>query len=284
MKAAHVTVPLRGVLLLPVTLFAFAPCDWRLVLRVTDMHEVVKLPMPTVKENSPTGENSLLGQRLRTARKRAGFKNQIDLARAAGINTSYISRIEKNERHKLSFEMAEKLASALRVSREWLLGEDEGELIFRPEAHVSYDQANAETALAVIAAARKKHLVPLLSYAQAGYAVLFEVLPPEDQLMVATDCRDPHAFALKLRGESMLPYYAPDDIVVVAPSEEPRFERLVVAQLAGDEGVCFKVLNVPPRRGAVRLSSYNPAFPPLEREREDFDWIYRVHSVVKRND
>ena len=78
----------------------------------------------------------------------------------------------------------------------------------------------------------------------------------------------------------MGPLYREGDVVIVSPQQELRFERLAVAQLTG-VGVCFKLLNLPPAKGMVRLSSYHPAFPPIERPEKDFDWIWPVHSIVK---
>lgn len=63
---------------------------------------------------------STLADRLRLARSDAGL-NMRELARAAGIDVGYISRIESGKCDNLGSEKAHLIASALKVSVEWLL-------------------------------------------------------------------------------------------------------------------------------------------------------------------
>lgn len=121
--------------------------------------------------------------------------------------------------------------------------------------------------------------VPMLGFAQGGEPIDL-TLPPDEQTRVPTDLREPSAFALTLRGDSMNPFYAQGDIIIVDPSERARPEHLVVAQIK-HEGACFKLLNYPPNKDVVRLSSYNSSYPSFDRHHLDFDWIYPVHAIIK---
>ena len=130
-------------------------------------------------------------------------------------------------------------------------------------------------------AAPAGRLVKVASWAQAGAAVAYEEVAAEWQLEVATDCRDADAVGVHLRGDSMLPIYQEGDVVIIMPSREPRPGCLVVAKFCDDGGICFKVYNEP-TPGVIRLTSYNEVFQPVERKRDDFEWIYPVFET-KRN-
>lgn len=63
---------------------------------------------------------STLSSRLQLARNESGLTMR-ELARAAGIDVGYISRIESGKNDNLGSEKAHLLAAALKVSVEWLL-------------------------------------------------------------------------------------------------------------------------------------------------------------------
>jgi transcriptional regulator with XRE-family HTH domain len=64
----------------------------------------------------------MLGARLRTARVGAGL-TQSGLAKAAGISSGMVGALEREER-ELTLPTARRLAEALEVSEQWLLGLD----------------------------------------------------------------------------------------------------------------------------------------------------------------
>ena len=61
------------------------------------------------------------GQRLFAERKRRGFTLR-DLAGRAGVDIGWISRLENEERHNISFHAAIRLADALMVTLDSLAG------------------------------------------------------------------------------------------------------------------------------------------------------------------
>ena len=130
-------------------------------------------------------------------------------------------------------------------------------------------------------AAVRTREVPLLSWAQAGLARGFEEIPESWRERFPAAVSDSSAFAIQLRGDSMEPKYQEGDLAVVLPKAAARNGDLVIANLK-EEGFAFKILNHlggDPRR--VRLTSYNPAYEPMDFDRDDFHWIYPVHSVTK---
>lgn len=72
------------------------------------------------QRNGPSVAQSTLSDRLKKARTESGL-NMRELARAAGVDVGYISRIEGGKNDNLGSEKAHLLASALRISVEWLL-------------------------------------------------------------------------------------------------------------------------------------------------------------------
>ena len=122
--------------------------------------------------------------------------------------------------------------------------------------------------------------IPVLSWAHAGAATAYEELPKHWQEQAWTTCRDTKAFALTVEGDSMMPHCLPGDLVVLSPSEEPRHGQLVVAKLA-DDGILLRRYM---RAGKnIRLTAYNPVYPPEDFEPDAFHWIYPVHSLNRVN-
>jgi transcriptional regulator with XRE-family HTH domain len=65
------------------------------------------------------------GERVEQARLRAGFKTQPDLAKAVGLATGTIWRVETGG-YALGKPTAKKLAAVLKVTEAWLMYGDEG--------------------------------------------------------------------------------------------------------------------------------------------------------------
>ncbi len=123
-------------------------------------------------------------------------------------------------------------------------------------------------------------VIPVISWAKAGIATSYEEIPQDWQTTLHSDCPDARAFGLVLEGDSMEPKFSQGDLVVVMPQMRPRPNGLVVANLA-ERGVVFKVFT--PQAGhSVRLSSYNPAYPPIEVVPQNLAWIYPAYEVRRR--
>lgn len=125
--------------------------------------------------------------------------------------------------------------------------------------------------------------VPLISWAQAGTMKSFSDESYQYEAHLAFDVTDRKAIAVQVRGDSMMPLYGEGDVVILYPSHEARNSDLVIARLDDKHGddVMFKIFNATQQGKRVVLTSYNPAYPPLEYDRADFAWIYPAASVVK---
>ena len=126
---------------------------------------------------------------------------------------------------------------------------------------------------------RLRHL-PVLSWSQAAQALDPHRLPSSDDEVVPSDVSDEQAFAVRLRGDSMEPRFSDGDIAILVPGVAPTHGDIVVANLK-NHGVFCKIIHVQGDRNLLKLSSYNPAYPPMEYHRDDFHWIYPVTSIIR---
>jgi SOS-response transcriptional repressor LexA len=123
--------------------------------------------------------------------------------------------------------------------------------------------------------------LPILSWAQAGQATDFEEIPRDWEEVVPSDVTDELAFGVRVRGDSMEPKISEGDIAILLPNTMPTNGEIVVANIR-DQGVLCKIMHVQLDKNLVKLSSYNPAFPPTEYHRNEFHWIFPVAVIIKQ--
>ena len=123
--------------------------------------------------------------------------------------------------------------------------------------------------------------LPVLSWAQAGQATEFEGIPRDWEEVVPSDVADENAFAVRLRGDSMEPRYSDGDIAVLLPGIAATNGETVVANLR-NQGLLCKIMHVQLDKNLIKLSSYNPAYPPTEYHRDEFHWIFPVATIIKQ--
>jgi phage repressor protein C with HTH and peptisase S24 domain len=136
----------------------------------------------------------------------------------------------------------------------------------------------AEFASFVTESRRPQRTVPLIGAAQAGAAGFFDdagypVGSGWDEIPFP-GVEDPHAYALEISGDSMLPAFRDGDVVVVSPSASVRRgDRVVVKTLEGE--VMAKQLT---RRTALHidLASINTEHPPITISLDQVAWIARI--------
>ena len=120
--------------------------------------------------------------------------------------------------------------------------------------------------------------VPLLGFAQAGVGGFFDDGGfPQGQgwdEIAFPGLADESAYALKVTGESMLPFYREGDVVIVSPTARVRRGNRVVVKTTGGE-VMAKVLK---RQNAseMELASFNPSHPSRVIPARDVEWVARI--------
>ena len=193
-------------------------------------------------------------------RNEHGVSQEI-LATHLGITRSYLSQVENGE------PASAKLQARFRRTAE--RAQADGLPDFSKKLDQTGRRDDAESV--------PLRLVPLGSWAQAGRAVDYDVLPASWQKKVHTTVQDPRAFAVSVAGDSMEPRYHEGDVAFLEPSKPVRQHDTVIARLK-EEGVVFKIYS---RTGdTVRFSSYNPAYLPFEVKAREIAWIFPVHSVL----
>ncbi|MCW0218216.1 MAG: LexA family transcriptional regulator [Prosthecobacter sp.] len=215
--------------------------------------------------------------KLQAARIAKGY-TVAEFAKLVGYSLSVYQGIEEGA-SRMGEKMAKKAAALLDLEVEDLTnGSDHP-----PSNSVPFGSFGAvpEINMGPGMQGQRAKYVPLLSMAQCGVMQAYTDEAYTGEGFVAYSPDDPHAFAVKLAGDSMQPRIEPGDVAVVFPSKTPRNGSIVLARLDDDHGgdVMCKVFQA--TKDDVTLSSYNPAYPPLTYPRQSFAWIYPVNSVTK---
>ena len=120
--------------------------------------------------------------------------------------------------------------------------------------------------------------VPVVAYAQAGDKDFFddagyptgtgwdEVLFPR--------IADPHAYALEISGDSMVPVYRDGDIIVVSPGSGIRRGDRVVVRTRDGEILAKELLRQSARR--VELASLTTSQPDRVLDMDEIAWMARI--------
>lgn len=168
-----------------------------------------------------------LADRLRVALQHAN-KSQSQVAAEIGVSTSAVSQWMTGSVQGLRAGTASALEKATGCRAEWLVTGNGPKFV--------------DDTQGVALAQTGTRPVPLVSYVQAGQwkggAQPFEANEAQDWLLTDANLSDA-AFALEIKGESMLPDYRPGDRVIIDPSVAPQPGDCVVAK-NGDDEATFK--------------------------------------------
>ncbi|MDH1429116.1 hypothetical protein N5J23_04850 [Comamonas aquatica] len=161
----------------------------------------------------------------------------------------------------------------LKVSPLWL-SEGIGPKEWNPgELVLNTPRANVETTVDL----KKSRQVPVTGSVKGGDdGFLTQDTTPDGFVEYWTG--DPHAYALRIKGDSMHPRYRHGEFVVVTPSIEPQPGRDVVVRLTN--GKCLlKQLNWV-RGGEIQLLSINNDYGPMTFNKDEVECIARVAGSV----
>lgn len=220
-----------------------------------------------------------LAQTIKQARLTIGL-SKAELARRAGVSYAYVAQIERGERLISPDMMTPKLAKILEV-----LNIDPREVIPKRQLRVVGVtwKVKGPTLPEGLEPVR---LIPVLGKTAAGDPQDFtnSDYPPgfaDDYIPCPIDVKDPDAFALRLKGDSMVPRFPDRTIVVCAPSLQLENGQPVVAK-SKDEHTACKIFY---RKGdQVNLISINPKFHPITLHASELEWAYRVVKSVKNEE
>lgn len=210
-----------------------------------------------------------LGERLRSARE-AKSLDQATLAEKAGVVTRTLQRWEKGEQVPDGLAIT-RLAKATGVQASWLLT-GEGEMYAVP--------ARPDNVFTLPGSSRRRSRlvdIPLVSAVPAGkVATMFH---PDfvDDYVTVDDVKDPQAFALKVKGNSMAPRIEDGDVVIVSPHQEARSGDICVVRVDGED----TLKRVKMEGAYVHLIPLNPEFDVVTVKRKDVNFIWKVVKLIK---
>jgi repressor LexA len=196
--------------------------------------------------------------------------DQADLAAKIDVATRTVQRWEKGEQVPDSNYLM-RIAKATGVIPHWLLT-GEGEPYATPGAH-------AKVIPIPTSRYRKVDLIslPLLASVPGGVPNLIFHPDHVERYITVDDVRDPNAFALEVKGNSMAPRIEDGDIIVVSPKLETRSGDICVVRVQEED----TVKRVKVEEQFVHLIPLNPEFEPMAVRKRDVTFMWRVVKVIK---
>ncbi|MFH1422552.1 MAG: XRE family transcriptional regulator [Planctomycetota bacterium] len=229
-----------------------------------------------------------IGRMIKELRLKKGWTLR-RLAQEVNKTPAYLSIIENKKEH-VNMPLLENIARALGVTISYFVSDESTE--WKP---LSPQQQSSKVGKDLIEELRvliNKHSgetkqppqlrrIPLISYTAAGAPTSYESPYPvgyaDEYIEVSSEIGDPHAFALRIKGDSMEPRFFNGDVVIICPSWQVKENKPVVIKFNDDEVTC-KIFS---RFGdTVILSSLNPRHVPRICKQEDIIWIYPVVQVI----
>jgi SOS-response transcriptional repressor LexA len=231
--------------------------------------------MPRITDNSdkPYAE---IGTLLRNLRLRRGM-SQFDLATTVGINNSYLSRIENGERRP-SPKILKKFAEALQFSYDELVvksGILSADFVKATPGQSSQQAPTTEMLRQLIETMQSRgagsgenqprRAAPVYDSVPAGFfkeANVIETYADVPKLILSEDelAGDPRAFALVVKGDSMVEAGILDgDILIVSPSSPVNSGDIAVVLVEGSETTVKRVYF---EDGALLLQPANSNYRP----------------------
>ncbi len=207
-----------------------------------------------------------IGNRIRMLREKLGI-GQRELARNLNMHQATLSKIERGEMDIISPYLSV-LAKGLKVT----------------EAQLAGMELNIEPVRL------EGRLVPVLDYIQAGaFAGVAPYFRDEEmtEFVPTTESYSPDTFALRIRGESMLPEFKEGDIVVIDPSIAPRPGDFVVGKDGVTGEATFKRYHrrgVDPATGNIRfdLVPLNAAYETLHSTEQQIEIVGTMMEAIRK--
>jgi repressor LexA len=210
-----------------------------------------------------------IGDRIRAARENKQL-DQSTLADKAGVVTRTLQRWEKGEQVPDGVSIT-KIARATGVQPTWLLT-GEGEMYPLP--------SRPDNVYPLPMTVRKKNRLvelPLISAVPAGKVATMFHPDHVDDYVTVDDVRDPGAFALRVKGNSMSPRIEDGDVVIVSPQAEARNGDICVVRVEGED----TLKKVKFEGTYVHLIPLNPDYEPVTVRRKDVNFVWKVVKLIK---
>lgn len=207
---------------------------------------------------------TLEADRLKEARIAAGFATAADAARAIGVKTPTYSRHENGSRG-ITPDAARLYGRAFKVGPEWILYGR------APEAGAPTEEAVDLVNVYDVQASAGNGVVVYDEQAVAQLAF------PPGYLAKLTSAKPKDLKIISVKGDSMLPTLADDDVVMLDLSKRDlSYDGLFVIRDGGD-ALLVKRIGRASQRGFVTIISDNRnVYPSVEKSLQDIEVVGRV--------
>lgn len=199
-----------------------------------------------------------IGERIKKIRKDKGMSPE-KLAELIGKDRATIYRYESNDIEKLPTNVLEPLCKALGTTPAYIMGWTE-EL---GNNFIDYSKAD------LVEAPKKKKekfLIPVLGTVRAGYpAEAIENILDYEEISESM-ARNGEYFALKVKGDSMLPRFTEGDIVIVRKQNDVDNGDIAIMLVNGDEATIKKVQKF---KGGINLIPSNTTYDVITYSNKD---------------
>ena len=212
---------------------------------------------------------STIAQRIREARL---FKqlDQAALSAKIDIATRTVQRWEKGEQVPDSNYLM-RIAKVTGVIAHWLLT-GEGDMLAgtQQKRNVLPLPTNRYKKVGLVS-------LPLLSSVPGGTPSQMFHSENVERYVTVDNVRDPNAFALEVKGNSMAPRIEDGDIIVVSPRHDVKNGDICVVRV--DEEDTVKRIKIDDQ--FVHLIPLNPEYEPMVVRKKDVTFMWRVMKVIK---
>lgn len=203
-----------------------------------------------------------LGQRVRRLRTELKMKQPQVAKLVPGMSASAISQLENDITKELKGKNLVDLAKALQTSPDQLL---DGTLVGLAPAFVTY--------------------VPIIGFAIAnpdedGFFDDMGFPPDAGMGYLPHDTRDPDAYAVQVKGDSMRPRIRPGEFIVVLPNCAISPEDDVFVKLRNGRKMVKQL--IAQRKGEMTFGSINQAYPHRTIAADEIESVHKVDSIKGR--
>lgn len=207
------------------------------------------------------------GDRLQRLRKAAGLSRQ-QFADEVGISRSAVTMIENGQTKSMAASNLLRAAEVLRVS---------------PDELQHGDDPRSRTRFARVSNVARLVSVPIIGFAvatpeQDGYFDDMGFPPGAGEGYLPWPTKDPHAYALRVKGDSMQPRIRPGELIVAEPGSPVAPGADVVVRTRDGRKMVKQLLYR--RGGEVALGSINQAHRQLTISIEDIESMHFITAIV----
>ncbi len=187
----------------------------------------------------------------------------VDFAELCGLAPGHLSQMKTSKR-EVGDEVAARIEQRLRLEPGWM--------------DRDHSRRAAEDRTPYLASQR----VPVVGTAQLGddgYWLELEYPTGSGDGFVDYPSRDPNAYALRCKGDSMRPRIKPGEFVVAEPNQRYNpGDEVVVKDRRGR--VMVKVFNFT-RDGMIELGSINEDHRPITLDAQEIEYVHRVVAILQ---